>query len=89
MVRQLHSSMGFNSRSGECIMNRTIINYTFQIECDHDDAPNPVHLCEEIQAYLNSGYHYDEPFEMVEKAEVKGYHVKRDEFNPFYAQENY
>ena len=71
------------------VMNRTIINYTFQIECDSDDPPNPVHLCEEIQAYLNSGYHYDEPFEMVEKAEVKGYHVKRDEFNPFYAQENY
>ena len=52
------------------VMNRTIINYTFQIECDSDDAPNPVHLCEEIQAYLNSGYHYDEPFEMVEKAEA-------------------
>ena len=71
-------------------MNRTIINYTFQIECDHDDAPNPVHLCEEIQAYLNAHVCIDDggSGQFVD-AQVVGYNVKRDEFNPFYAQENY
>ena len=72
------------------VMNRTIINYTFQIECDHDDAPNPVHLCEEIQAYLNAHVCIDDggSGQFVD-AQVVEYNVKRDEFNPFYAQENY
>ena len=80
--------MGFNSRSGDYIM-RQVINYTFKIECDNDDAPNPVHLCEEIQAYLNAHVCIDDggSGQFVD-AQVVGYNVKRDEFNPFYAQEN-
>ena len=32
--------------------------YSFRIVCDTEDAPNPVHLCEEIQVYLNSNLSY-------------------------------
>ena len=71
---------------------RQVINYSFRIEIvgENDDAPNPVHLCEEIQAYLNAHICMDDggSGEFVD-AQVVGYHVKRDQFNPFYAQEEY
>ena len=66
------------------------INYTFRIVCEDNDAPNPVHLCEEIQVYLNSNlsYYDDELGEHV-NAEVVGYNVEVDNINPFIAQEEY
>ena len=64
--------------------------YSFRIVCDTEDAPNPVHLCEEIQAYLNSNlsYYDDELHEHV-NAEVTGYRVEHDKITPFIAQEEY
>ena len=66
------------------------INYTFRIVCEDTDAPNPVHLCEEIQVYLNSNlsYYDDELGEHV-NAEVVGYNVEVDNITPFIAQEEY
>ena len=64
--------------------------YSFRIVCDTEDAPNPVHLCEEIQVYLNSNlsYYDDELGEHV-NAEVVGYNVEVDKITPFIAQEEY
>tara|TARA_B100001996_G_scaffold254028_1_gene197265 strand:- start:796 stop:1008 length:213 start_codon:yes stop_codon:yes gene_type:complete len=67
------------------------VNYTFRIVCDTEDAPNPVHLCEEIQCYLNANksdymmIHDDENL----GAEVVGYNVEHDNITPFIAQEEY
>ena len=37
-----------------------IVNFSARIVCD-EDGVNPVHLCEEIQSYLNSNHSvYDE-----------------------------
>tara|TARA_R100000008_G_scaffold85168_1_gene74384 strand:- start:465 stop:641 length:177 start_codon:yes stop_codon:yes gene_type:complete len=55
------------------------MTYSFRILCDNEEAPNPVHLCEEIQVYLNEFYN----------AEVKGYSVEVDRFVPFIAQDEY
>ena len=64
--------------------------YSFRIVCEDNDAPNPVHLCEEIQAYLNSNlsYYDDELGEHI-NAEVTGYNVETDKIIPFIAQEEY
>ena len=63
--------------------------YSFRILCENNDAPNPVHLCEEIQAYLNSNLsYYDEDSEHV-NAEVTGYRVEHDKITPFIAQDEY
>tara|TARA_B100001094_G_scaffold121728_2_gene117522 strand:- start:1652 stop:1867 length:216 start_codon:yes stop_codon:yes gene_type:complete len=70
---------------------RQVINYSFRIEVVGDtDAPNPLHLCEEIQAYLNAHVCLDDggSGEFAD-AQVVGYHVKRDNFTPFIAQEEY
>ena len=64
--------------------------YSFRILCEHDDAPNPVHLCEEIQAYLNSNLsYYDDDLDEHVNAEVTGYRVTTDNIVPFIAQEEY
>tara|TARA_B100000287_G_C20029017_1_gene541722 strand:+ start:290 stop:499 length:210 start_codon:yes stop_codon:yes gene_type:complete len=66
------------------------IEYTFRIQIDTEDAPNPVHLCEEIQAYLNSNVsYYDEDLDENVNAEVVGYKVQIDKLIPFIAQEEY
>ena len=64
--------------------------YSFRIVCEDNDAPNPVHLCEEIQCYLNSNldYYDDELGEHI-NAEVTGYNVEHDKITPFIAQEEY
>ena len=66
------------------------ITYSFRIVCEENDAPNAVHLCEEIQAYLNSNlsYYDDELGEHI-NAEVTGYNVEHDKITPFIAQEEY
>lgn len=65
-------------------------NYTFRIVCEQDDNPNPVHLCEEIQAYLNSNLsYYNEELDEHVNAEVTGYRVTTDNIVPFIAQEEY
>ena len=64
--------------------------YSFKIECENNDEPNPVHLCEEIQCYLNSNLsYYDDELQEHVNAKVTGYNVKHDQMNPFYAQEEY
>ena len=66
------------------------INYTFRIVCEDNDAPNPVHLCEEIQVYLNSNLsYYDDSLDKHVNAEVTGYRVEHDNITPFIAQEEY
>ena len=65
-------------------------NYTFRLVCDSNDAPNPVHLCEEIQCYLNSNHHLTDPNSQdYVNAEVTGYKVTTDNIVPFIAQEEY
>ena len=65
-------------------------NYTFRIVCEQDDNPNPVHLCEEIQAYLNSNLdYYNEELDEHVNAEVTGYRVEIDKMTPYIAQDEY
>ena len=55
------------------------ITYSFRIVCEENDEPNPVHLCEEIQCYLNSNNHlYDDNLDEHVNAEVTGYRVEVD-----------
>ena len=64
--------------------------YSFRIVCDTEDAPNPVHLCEEIQVYLNSNLsYYDDELDEHVNAEVVGYNVEHDNITPFISQEEY
>ena len=66
------------------------INYTFRIVCEDNDAPNPVHLCEEIQVYLNSNLaYYDDELDQHVNAQVTGYRVEHDKITPFIAQDEY
>ena len=62
------------------------ITYYCNIILDNEDDINGEHLCEEIQAYLNSAYHYDEEDKIV-KAKVIGYKV--DNITPFLARSEY
>ena len=55
------------------------MTYSFRILCDNEEAPNPVHLCEEMQVYLNQ----------FTNAEITGYSVEVDRFVPFIAQDEY
>ena len=66
------------------------ITFSCRIVCDDNDGINGLHLCEEIQAYLNSNLHLydDDSYEYV-NAEVKGYKVEVDKFVPFIAQDEY
>ena len=67
-----------------------LVTYSFRIVADEGDEPNAVHLCEEIQAYLNSNLsYYDEEEHKDKNAEVIGYHVKQDDYVPFQAEEEY
>ena len=64
------------------------ITYSFRIVCEENDAPNAVHLCEEIHAYLNSNLsYYDEDLDEHVDAKVTGYHVEVDNTVPFISQE--
>ena len=56
------------------------LTYSFRIEVGEDDVPNPVHLCEEIQAYLNSWHSGNDEYQ---DANVTGYHVESDHMIPF------
>ena len=49
------------------------LNYSFRIEVGEGDEPNPVHLCEELQCYLDEHVN----------ARVTGYDVKSDPMIPF------
>ena len=62
------------------------ITYTCNIILDNNDDVNGEHLCEEIQAYLNSAYYYDEE-DSVLKAKVVGYKI--DNITPFTARSEY
>ena len=64
-----------------------IVNFSARIVCD-EDGVNPVHLCEEIQAYLNSNHHlYDEDSDEFVSAKVIGYRLEVDNIVPFISQE--
>ena len=66
------------------------ITFSCRIVCDNDDGINGLHLCEEIQAYLNSNLsYYDDDLDENVNAEVTGYAVEVDKFVPFIAQEEY
>ena len=55
--------------------------FSVRIQLDDDNDPiNPVHLCEEIQAYLNSN---------CSNSEVVGYNLEVERLTPFYAKEVY
>lgn len=65
-----------------------LVTYSFRIVAEDGDEPNPVHLCEEIQAYLNSNLSYYNDESRV-NAEVIGYNVKQDNYVTYQAQEEY
>ena len=66
-----------------------IVNFSARIVCD-EDGVNPVHLCEEIQCYLNSNHTvYDEDSQEYANAKVIGYRLEVDNIVPFVAQEEY
>tara|TARA_B100000287_G_scaffold215769_1_gene203523 strand:+ start:6382 stop:6591 length:210 start_codon:yes stop_codon:yes gene_type:complete len=66
------------------------IEFSCRIVCDDDDGINAYHLCEEIQAYLNSNHHlYDEDSDEYANAKVTGYKVLIDNYVPFIAQDEY
>ena len=49
--------------------------FQVRIQLDEDAEVNPVHLCEEIQAYLNSWHSGNDEYQ---DANVTGYHVESD-----------
>tara|TARA_B100000131_G_scaffold262389_1_gene258764 strand:+ start:103 stop:312 length:210 start_codon:yes stop_codon:yes gene_type:complete len=66
------------------------ITFSCRIVCDDNYDINGLHLCEEIQVYLNSNNQlYDDNREVYVNAEVKGYKVEVDKFIPFIAQDEY
>ena len=66
------------------------ITFSCRIVCDNDDGINGLHLCEEIQAYLNSNLsYYDDDLDENVNAEVTGYAVEVDKFVPFIADDEY
>ena len=67
-----------------------LVTYSFRIVAEDGDEPNPVHLCEEIQAYLNSNLdYYNEELDEHVNAEVTGYRVEIDKMTPYIAQDEY
>tara|TARA_B000000557_G_C20406496_1_gene288672 strand:- start:40 stop:246 length:207 start_codon:yes stop_codon:yes gene_type:complete len=66
-----------------------LVTYSFRIVAEDGDEPNPVHLCEEIQAYLNSNLSYYDEDESRVNAEVIGYNVTQDNYVTYHAQEEY
>ena len=64
--------------------------FSCRIQLGSDDDINPVHLCEEIQAYLNSSTdYYEESTDEYKDAKVVGYKFKYDPFVPFTPKEEY
>ena len=69
-------------------MNSAI--FQCRIQLDDDAQVNPVHLCEEIQAYLNAHVsNYDEDTQDYVNAKVAGYKFEYDGFVPFHFQEEF
>ena len=69
-------------------MNSAI--FQCRIQLDDDAQVNPVHLCEEIQAYLNSSTdYYEESTDEYKDAKVVGYKFEYDKYLPFTAKEEY
>jgi|TARA_B100000519_G_scaffold17404_2_gene12708 hypothetical protein len=65
------------------------LNFSCKIQCDADGI-NPLHLCEEIQAYLNSNhYTLDENNDEYVNAKVLGYNLEVERLTPFYAKDEY
>ena len=60
-----------------------IVNFSARIVCD-EDGVNPVHLCEEIQSYLNSINPYSQEYV---NGKVVGYRLEVDNIVPFISQE--
>ena len=53
--------------------------FSCRIQLGSDDDINPVHLCEEIQAYLNSSTdYYEESTDEYKDAKVVGYKFEYD-----------
>ena len=70
-----------------------ILNFSCRIVCD-DEGVNPLHLCEEIQCYLNSNHHLvdnylNETDESYINAKVISYSCETDKQLAFFAQEEY
>ena len=64
--------------------------FSCRIQLGSDDDINPVHLCEEIQAYLNAHVsNYDEDTQDYVNAKVAGYKFEYDGFVPFHFQEEF
>ena len=64
-----------------------IVNFSARIVCD-EDGVNPVHLCEEIQSYLNSINLLYHPYSQeYVNGKVVGYRLEVDNIVPFISQE--
>ena len=60
-------------------MENRSATFTVRITVDDDSDINPLHLCEEMQAYLNTNG----------DSKISGYNFKYDNFITFIAQEEY
>ena len=68
-------------------MKSAIFQVRIQFD-DENDPINPVHLCEEIQAYLNS-WHCQSDNDDYQDARVVSYKFDYDKFTQFTYQEDY
>ena len=58
--------------------------FTVRLEFDDNDEVNPLHLCEEIQSYLNESHHYGmKKLSDIKPAKVSGYKFEYDNFIKF------
>ena len=60
-------------------MENRSATFTVRITVDDDSDINPLHLCEEMQAYLNNNGNN----------KISGYTFNYDKFLPFIPQEEY
>ena len=66
-----------------------ILNFSCRIVCD-EEGVNPLHLCEEIQCYLNSNHHLlADTDESYINAKVLSYRLETDKQLAFFAAEEY
>ena len=62
--------------------------FTVRLEFDDNDEVNPLHLCEEIQSYLNESHHYGmKKLNDIIPAKVSGYKFEFDNFIKFQEQQ--
>lgn len=64
--------------------------FTVRMQIEEDQEINPLYLCEELQASINSMYSYlDSDTEECSNNRILGYKFEYDSFVPFTPKESY